>query len=90
MRMNSDFVYPKALLEVRNDVIKKNCYGCLIDHPSQTQHDCIMSDFIQDDEQAIDFYLEERLAEEILLALEDTVQGLNVRGDTITQTSTFK
>lgn len=25
--------------------IKKKCYGCEVDHPSQTQHECLMMDW---------------------------------------------
>lgn len=50
MLMNSyfDFVYAKALPGVKHKVIQMNCYGCLVDHPSEHQHDCIMSDLINE------------------------------------------
>lgn len=46
MIMNSffDFVYAKALYECLGHVVKQNCYGCEVNHPSQVQHSCIMYD----------------------------------------------
>lgn len=89
MLMNSyfDFIYAKVLLGVKYTVIQKDCYGCLIDHPSQTQHDCIMSDFIRDDEEAIDIYFENMLNEvdeqKILLTWEELMCGLNIPPEVI-------
>ena len=87
--MNSyfDFVYAQALLGMKNTVIRKNCFGCITDHPSQSQHDCIMNDFIYDDEHAIEFYFEEMLQEvdeeKILLSWEDFVRGHNISSSVI-------
>lgn len=55
--MNSyfDFIYAKAIIGVRDVVVKSKCYGCLIDHPSQSEHDCIMDDFLKDAEHAYEF-----------------------------------
>jgi hypothetical protein len=89
MLMNSyfDFVYAKALINVKSMIVKKHCYGCFKDHPSQTQHDCIMSDLMYDDEQAYDFYFEEMLLEvdetKVLQAWEVLVQGLNLSHEVI-------
>jgi len=61
--MNSyfDFIYAKALCEVKCMTVRKNCYGCQINHPSQREHDCIMK--TNNDEYEIDFYFEEMLKE---------------------------
>ena len=89
MLMNSyfQFVYAKALINVKDIVVKKDCFGCLIDHPSQIQHDCTMSDLMNDDEHAYDFYFEEMLEEvdenKVLLAWEKLVQGLDVSAESI-------
>ena len=37
-----DFLYAKALSEVLQTVVKEQCHGCEIDHPSQVQHSCVM------------------------------------------------
>lgn len=89
MLMNSylDFLYAKALhvLEVKYTVIKNNCYGCMIDHPSQNQHDCIVSDLIQ--EHSIALYFDDMLLvvdeKKILLAWEEIVQGLKISQEVI-------
>lgn len=36
------FLYARVILELLNDVVKENCYGCDVDHPSQAQHTCLM------------------------------------------------
>ena len=64
MRSYFDFVYAKALLGVKRLARKKHCYGCSIDHPSQTQHDCIMDlEEEGDEEYYIDFYFDTMLKE---------------------------
>lgn len=37
-----NFLYARSILGVLDDVVKEHCYGCEIDHPSQTQHTCLM------------------------------------------------
>lgn len=37
-----DSLYAQTILETLYDVVKENCYGCEVDHPSQVQHTCIM------------------------------------------------
>ena len=39
-----DITYAHLLLNVSANVIKEQCPGCVIDHPSQTQHYCVMLD----------------------------------------------
>lgn len=35
-------VYAEAVREAIQDVSVRKCYGCMVDHPSQTQHTCLM------------------------------------------------
>ena len=36
-------LFAEVLQENIKDLVKKNCYGCIVDHPSQLHHDiCIM------------------------------------------------
>lgn len=42
LKQTLDFLYARTVLELLNEVVKDNCYGCEIDHPSQTQHTCLM------------------------------------------------
>ena len=37
-----DFLYARTVLELLNDVVKENCYGCEVNHPSQVHHTCLM------------------------------------------------
>ena len=37
-----DYLYARTILELLNDVVKENCYGCEVDHPSQVEHTCLM------------------------------------------------
>ena len=37
-----DFLYARAILDLLDDVVKENCYGCEVDHPSQMHHTCLM------------------------------------------------
>lgn len=30
------------VVELHKDIVFEQCYGCSVDHPSQTQHSCIM------------------------------------------------
>lgn len=30
------------VVELLKDIVYEQCYGCSVDHPSQTQHSCIM------------------------------------------------
>ena len=36
------FVYAKTVVELLPVVVKENCYGCEVAHPSQTQYTCLM------------------------------------------------
>ena len=36
------FIFARKIREALADVAKVNCYGCQIDHPSQTHHSCLM------------------------------------------------
>lgn len=87
MLMNSyfDFVYAKALCQVKGTAVRKNCYGCQMNHPSQKQHDCIM--ITDDDEYQIDFYFEEMLKEvnekDIIQSWEDIVRVSNISPEVI-------
>lgn len=44
MIMNSyfDFVYAKAMHDQLGSVVRQECYGCQVDHPSQVQHSSVM------------------------------------------------
>ena len=88
--MNSyfDFVYAKALYEVKKLTMKKSCYGCEINHPSQRHHDCLMEwDNTDDDEYRLDFYFEDMVKEvdeaTILQAWEDIVRISNISPEVI-------
>ena len=37
-----DFIDARSILDLLDHVIKENCYGCQVDHPSQVQHSCLM------------------------------------------------
>ena len=37
-----DYLYARTILDLLNDVVKENCYGCEVDHPSQVEHTCLM------------------------------------------------
>lgn len=52
-----EHIYARALLEVFQPCMKENCYGYVVDHPSQVQHYCLM---MSQDEQ-IDFCFEDML-----------------------------
>ena len=39
-----DIKYAQLLLDVSAEVIKEQCPGCVIDHPSQRQHYCVIYD----------------------------------------------
>jgi hypothetical protein len=78
--MNSyfDFVYAKALYECLGDVVKQECYGCEVDHPSQVQHSCIM----YDTHEHIEMYFHKLMStvseDQIRLAWSDIVDSLNI------------
>ena len=36
--------YVDVVADIIMDLVKENCNGCYIDHPSQRQHDCMMMD----------------------------------------------
>ena len=73
-----DFMYAKAMYECLPTIIKENCYGCEIDHPSQRQHHCLM----YDQEESIYMYFEELLTavkqDEILLSWTEIVDSLDI------------
>ena len=37
-----DFIYARSIVDLQDHVIKENCYGCQVHHPSQVQHSCLM------------------------------------------------
>ncbi|KAH3890218.1 hypothetical protein DPMN_014291 [Dreissena polymorpha] len=41
--------------------VRKNCYGCQINHPSQREHDCLM--ICDGEEYQLEFYFEDMLKE---------------------------
>jgi hypothetical protein len=61
MRSYFDFLYAKALCEVKTMTVRKNCYGCQTNHPSQREHDCLM--ICDDEEYQLEFYFEDMLKE---------------------------
>jgi hypothetical protein len=42
LKHTMEFLYARTILELLNDVVKENCYGCEVDHPSHVQHTCLM------------------------------------------------
>lgn len=42
MRHTLNFLYAKTILELLNEVVVENCYGCEVSHASQVQHICLM------------------------------------------------
>jgi hypothetical protein len=42
LKHTMEFLYARTILELLNDVVEENCYGCEVDHPSQVQHTCLM------------------------------------------------
>lgn len=94
--MNSyfDFIYARALCEVKGSVIrKKRCHGCEINHPSQRHHDCLWGnendnvDDDDDDEHNLDMYFNDMLEavneKAILLSWEDIVRISNISTEVI-------
>ena len=56
-----DFIYAKALYEVKAATIERSCYGCEINHPSQ--NDCLINDGRNRndvDEYKLDIYFDDR------------------------------
>lgn len=37
-----EFLYARTILELLPEIVKENCYGCEVNHPSQTSHPCLM------------------------------------------------
>lgn len=88
MLMNSyfDFIYAKALCEVKGLAMKKSCYGCEINHPSQTHHDCLMDwNNDDDDEYRLDMYFDKMLEvvdeNSVLQSWEDIIKISNISPD---------
>ena len=42
LESNFHQVYARALLNVFASSLMKMCYGCVVDHPSQIHHECLM------------------------------------------------
>lgn len=88
MLMNSyfDFIYAKALCEVKSMTVRKHCYGCQTNHPSQIEHDCIMKTH-ENDEEEIEFYFENMLQEvnemDIIRSWLDIMSISNISQDVI-------
>lgn len=51
-------VYAEAVLKKLYEVSKTHCYGCEINHPSQTHHSCLM---MYDDDTMLFYYFDEAL-----------------------------
>ena len=63
-----DFLYAKSLSEVLGIVVKEQCYGCQVDHPSQKHHPCIMDD--EEDHVMMYFHhLVEKIDEQTILSV---------------------
>ncbi len=68
LRSLLEISYAQHLTNLIKDLASNDCFGCQVDHPSQTQHDiCIMMDFSQQ----VEKYLEPAL----LLLDENSVIG---------------
>lgn len=80
MIMNSyfDFLYAKALYECLSITVKRECYGCEVDHPSQVQHACVM----YDQDEHISMYFEKLLdsvnEDDILFSWSEIVDTMNI------------
>ena len=54
-----EICYAQQLMPIIKQLVTNDCNGCLIDHPSQTEHDrCIMMDFSEQ----LDMYLDPAMA----------------------------
>ena len=43
------YIIGDELERLTEALVKENCNGCMIDHPSQLQHDCVVLDAMQYD-----------------------------------------
>lgn len=80
MVMNSyfDFVYAKALYEQLGKIVKQECYGCEVDHPSQVQHSCVMHDSDEHVGMYFDLLLAAVNEDLILLSWSEIMESLNI------------
>lgn len=78
-----DFMYAKAMHECLPTIVKENCYGCEVDHPSQLQHACL----IYDHEESIYMYFDELLSavneDSILLSWSEIVDALEISPEVV-------
>ena len=74
-----DFAYAEALLSMKDNVMKKHCFGCAVDHLA---HECDMLDFWLDENYMYELYLDEMLEEvnttRVFRMWENMVHGTNV------------
>jgi len=60
------FTYARKVREVVEDLTRKHCYGCRIDHPSQRNHSCLMMSDLEHLNMYFDDAMEEIDCQEVL------------------------
>lgn len=60
------FTYARKVREVVEDLTRKHCYGCRIDHPSQRTHSCLMMSDLEHLNMYFDDVMEEIDCQEVL------------------------
>jgi hypothetical protein len=53
------FIYAHKVREAVEDLTRKHCYGCRIDHPSQRNHPC----FMLLENERLNFYFDDAMEE---------------------------
>lgn len=64
-----EFIYARTILDHLPEVVKRDCYGCEISHPSQTHHPCLMWTELEQ----LDFYFDQIFEE---VSSTDTIKKL--------------
>lgn len=70
------YLYARTIVDHFPDVAKAYCYGCEIDHPSQTHHTCLMWTEMEQ----LDFYFDQ-IFQKLITLLQQQVSLMEIPKD---------
>ena len=75
------FLYARTIVDHLPDVAKADCYGCEVDHPSQTHHTCLMWTEIEQLDLYFDQIFQKLIPADIITLLQQQVSLMDIPED---------
>ena len=76
-----DFIDARSILDLLDHVIKENCYGCQVDHPSQVQHSCLRMSEAEDLDLYFDKAFDKTQFDDVVTILRKHIEIIDILRD---------